>query len=121
MTGRQPRVERIAQDSYRILFDRPLEAEVALMYFGFYPGTSLVWKNGRVVSVVAPASTYEQIVSEWGNSGYRLRDLNNDKSPELINTDPYGQGWLVVIELADADELDELMDAAAYGDLVAES
>jgi glycine cleavage system H protein len=44
-----------------------------------------------------------------------------DKSPELINTDPYGQGWLVVVELADADQLDELMDAAAYGDLVAES
>ena len=44
-----------------------------------------------------------------------------DKRPELINTDPYGQGWLVVIELADAGELDELMDAAAYSDLVAES
>jgi glycine cleavage system H protein len=44
-----------------------------------------------------------------------------DKSPELINTDPYGQGWLVVIELADADQLDELMDAAAYANLVAES
>jgi glycine cleavage system H protein len=44
-----------------------------------------------------------------------------DKSPELINSDPYGQGWLVVIELDDAGELDELMEAAAYGDLVAES
>ena len=40
---------------------------------------------------------------------------------ELINTDPYGQGWLVVIELADAAEVDQLMDAAAYADLVAES
>ena len=44
-----------------------------------------------------------------------------DKSPELINSDPYGRGWLVVIELADAAELDQLMDAAAYSDLVAES
>ena len=44
-----------------------------------------------------------------------------DKSPELINTDPYGQGWLVVIELTDAGELDRLMDAAAYNDLVAEA
>ena len=44
-----------------------------------------------------------------------------DKSPELINSDPYGQGWLVVVELADTAELDELMDAAAYADLVAES
>ena len=43
------------------------------------------------------------------------------QSPEKINTDPYGQGWLVVIELDDAGELDELMEAAAYGDLVAET
>ena len=54
MAGRRPKVERIGTDTFRILFDRPLEAEVALMYFGFYPGTSLFWKNGRVVSVVAP-------------------------------------------------------------------
>ena len=44
-----------------------------------------------------------------------------DKSPELINSDPYGQGWLVVIELTDPAEVDQLMDAAAYSDLVAES
>ena len=44
-----------------------------------------------------------------------------DKSPELINSDPYGQGWLVVVELADPAEVDELMDAAGYSDLVAES
>jgi glycine cleavage system H protein len=44
-----------------------------------------------------------------------------DKNPELINTDPYGEGWLVVIELTDAGELDQLLDAAAYSDLVADS
>ncbi len=58
----RPKVERVSDDEYRILFDRPLEAEVALMYFGFFPGTRLFWKNGRVVSVIAPAATYEQIV-----------------------------------------------------------
>jgi hypothetical protein len=61
----RPKVERIGADEYRILFDRPLEAEVALMYFGFYPGTRLFWKNGRVVSVVAPARTYAQIVRDF--------------------------------------------------------
>jgi glycine cleavage system H protein len=44
-----------------------------------------------------------------------------DKNPELINSDPYGEGWLVVIELTDAGELDQLLDAAAYSDLVADS
>ena len=44
-----------------------------------------------------------------------------DKSPELINSDPYGQGWMVVIEMSDAGEVDQLMDADAYAELVAEA
>jgi glycine cleavage system H protein len=35
-------------------------------------------------------------------------------SPEQINEDPYGQGWLVKIRLADAGEADDLLDAEAY-------
>jgi len=35
-------------------------------------------------------------------------------SPENINEDPYGEGWLVKIRIADAAELDALMDAEAY-------
>ena len=34
--------------------------------------------------------------------------------PERLNEDPYGEGWLCVIELADAAELDGLLDAPAY-------
>jgi glycine cleavage system H protein len=40
--------------------------------------------------------------------------------PETINEDPYGDGWLVRIRVADAGELDALMDAAAYKAHVAE-
>ena len=67
MAAGRPRVERVTADEYRILFDRPLEAEVALMYFGFFPGTRLFWKNGRVVSVIAPARTYEQVVEYFSD------------------------------------------------------
>ena len=35
-------------------------------------------------------------------------------SPELVNTDPYGQAWMVKIEVDNPAELDNLMDAAAY-------
>jgi glycine cleavage system H protein len=43
-----------------------------------------------------------------------------DKSPELINSDPYGQGWLVVVEMTNPEELDDLLDADAYAEMVAE-
>lgn len=39
-------------------------------------------------------------------------------NPELVNTDPYGDGWMVKIKLDDAAAVDGLMDAAAYGALV---
>jgi len=40
-------------------------------------------------------------------------------SPELVNSDPYGAGWMVRIRLAAPAELDELLDATAYDALIA--
>ena len=37
-----------------------------------------------------------------------------DAQPELVNDDPYGEGWIIRISLKDPSELDKLMDAAAY-------
>ena len=42
-----------------------------------------------------------------------------EKEPELVNKDPFGEGWLVRVKLADAKELDALMDEAAYRKFVA--
>ncbi len=41
--------------------------------------------------------------------------------PELINEDPYGRGWLVRVRLSDPSEIDELLDATAYRDLLQSS
>ena len=46
-------------------------------------------------------------------------DENDGDDPTLINSDPYGEGWIVKIELSDLEELGTLMDAAAYEALVA--
>ncbi|MEW8978692.1 MAG: glycine cleavage system protein GcvH [Symbiobacterium sp.] len=43
-----------------------------------------------------------------------------DGSPELINQDPYGEGWILKIEIADPAELDNLLDAAAYEEFTKE-
>ncbi len=49
------------------------------------------------------------------------RNDSLDKSPEIINSDPYGRGWLVVVQVSDPAELDGLMNAEAYTKLVNES
>jgi len=41
-----------------------------------------------------------------------------ESSPEVVNKDPYGDGWLIKIKLSDASELDELLDAASYEKLL---
>ena len=43
-----------------------------------------------------------------------------DDDPSLVNSDPYGDGWMVRIRVSDAGELDDLMDADAYAEHVGE-
>jgi glycine cleavage system H protein len=40
-------------------------------------------------------------------------------SPELVNSDPYGEGWMITITVRDVSEIDDLLDGSAYDDLVA--
>ena len=50
----------------------------------------------------------------------KIIEVNNalSKNPELVNTDPYGEGWMVKIEISDAKQVDTLPDAAAYEKMV---
>jgi len=49
----------------------------------------------------------------------KLIEINEDlnSEPEKINSDPYGTGWIIKIELSNASELDALLDAAAYQEI----
>ena len=48
--------------------------------------------------------------------GGEVMEVNGDLEsiPEAVNSDPYGNGWMIKIKIADASELDGLMDVAAY-------
>lgn len=41
-----------------------------------------------------------------------------ESAPEKVNSDPYGEGWMIKVEVADTADLDSLMTAEAYGELV---
>ena len=47
-----------------------------------------------------------------------ITDVNAELGgkPELVNSDPFGEGWLMKVTLSDSSELDALMDAGAYAD-----
>jgi glycine cleavage system H protein len=40
-------------------------------------------------------------------------------NPELVNSDPYGEGWMIRLSVSDAAQMDDLLDGPAYDDLVA--
>jgi glycine cleavage system H protein len=46
------------------------------------------------------------------------RNESLESAPELVNSDPYGEGWMVVIEVEDAASTDDLLDKAGYEALV---
>ena len=68
---------------------------------------------GSVEAVKTVSDLFMPIKGEVLSFNEKLED-----EPELINTDPYGDGWIIKIAVADAGELDALLDADAYKELV---
>ena len=54
--------------------------------------------------------------------GGKIMEVNPalEENPELVNKDPYGEGWIVKIKPTDASEADDLLDAEAYKQLINE-
>lgn len=69
---------------------------------------------GEIESVKATSELYTAVSGEVIEVNKALGD-----APELVNNDPYGQGWMVKIRAANLSELDALMDAAAYDRMLA--
>ena len=44
-----------------------------------------------------------------------------DSTPELVNGDPYGDGWMLEVQLSDPGEISDLLDASAYAELIGEA
>ena len=68
---------------------------------------------GEVESVKAVSDLIAPLSGEVVEVNEALLD-----APETINTDPYGEGWLIRIRMTEPDEVGELLDAAAFGSLV---
>jgi len=68
---------------------------------------------GVVESVKAVSDVYAPLSGEVVEVNSALPD-----EPEMLNTSPYEDGWMVKIKLADSGELDDLMDAAAYQEFI---
>ena len=70
---------------------------------------------GAVESVKAVSDIYAPV----SGAVLEINDVLPD-NPETINDDPYGDGWMIRVELSDKDDLKDLMDEDEYGEYVAQ-
>jgi len=94
------------------------QAELTDIVFAEPPkvGVEVVGKCAAAVveSVKAASDIYAPVSGKVIESNSALAD-----NPALLNTDPYGDGWIFKIQITDASELSALKDAAAYRELIA--
>lgn len=70
---------------------------------------------GEIESVKATSDMYCAVSGTVTEVNERLAD-----EPELVNNDPFGDGWMVKIECSDLSSLEKLLDPAAYEKMIAE-
>ncbi|MBI5374857.1 MAG: glycine cleavage system protein GcvH [Candidatus Schekmanbacteria bacterium] len=64
---------------------------------------------GVIESVKAVSDLYSPVTGKISSVNEKLQD-----APELVNNDPYGEGWMLSVEMSDSSQLNSLMDTAAY-------
>jgi glycine cleavage system H protein len=77
-------------------------------------GTSVA--KGAAVGEVESTKSVSDIYAPLTGT-VTARNEKLDDTPDVINSDPYGEGWILELEVSDDGELDGLLDAGAYGTL----
>lgn len=94
------------------------QAQLGDLVFVELPDIGTILNRGEesavVESVKSASDVYSPLSGEVIDSNIALED-----SPELINQSPYGDGWMFKLRVSDPDDEGEILDSAAYADLVA--
>ena len=89
------------------------QAQLGDMVYVELPEPGMSYAQGDACAVVesvkAASDAYAPVSGEIVEANSALED-----EPELVNSDPYGDGWMYRIQLSDASELEGLMNAEAY-------
>jgi glycine cleavage system H protein len=81
-----------------------------------------VGANVSAMSSIAEVESTKSVSDIYAPLSGTVAEVNAglESTPEQLNQDPYGDGWIFVIEMSDASQVDSLLDAAAYRRLVEE-
>lgn len=92
--------------------DHAQEALGDIVYVDLPDVDTSVEANSEVSEIESTKAT-SSVISPVGGTVLEVNEELSE-SPEIINEDPYGKGWIAVLEMGNPSELDDLMDAADY-------
>lgn len=74
-------------------------------------------KKGDSIGTIEAVKTVSDIFAPFSGKVLEINSALSD-SPETVNSDPYGAGWMLKVEISNPAELDDLLDASAYQALI---
>jgi len=89
------------------------QSELTDVVYVELPQAGKAVKAGDVLGTVESVKAVSEIFAPVGGKVVEANKALADV-PEVVNKDPYGKGWMVVVEVADPGEVQRLMDAGAY-------
>lgn len=110
---------RVDGDRIIVGIDDYAQSQLGDVVFVELPEVDAIVTCGDSFSVVESVKAVSDIYAPVSGRIVEVNELLID-TPECMNQDPYGQGWIAVIELTDESEIDRLLDDEAYRKLLEE-
>jgi glycine cleavage system H protein len=108
---------RVEQGQARLGITDHAQDALGDVVFVQLPSVGTAVTAGSTVSEVESTKSVSEVYVPLTGTVVAVNDELGD-APERLNNDPYGQGWICVIDMADPSELDRLLDAEGYRRLV---
>jgi glycine cleavage system H protein len=93
------------------------QSELGDIVYVEFPEVGDEFGKGEGIAMIDSAKTTAQIYAPADCKVVGLNEKLNEK-PELVNSDPYGEGYMIDLELVDPNQVADFMDATAYSDFV---
>ncbi|HII41047.1 MAG TPA: glycine cleavage system protein GcvH [Thermoplasmata archaeon] len=93
------------------------QSELTDVVYVEFPAVGKTVARGEVLGTVESVKAVSEIFSPLTGTVVEVNKVLDD-TPEQVNKDPYGAGWMVLLEMSNPEEAAELLDAAAYKRLI---
>ena len=93
------------------------QSQLGDVIFIEFPEVGTHFQKGNVFGEVEAVKTVSELYAPLSGT---IKEVNVklDESPDFVNTDPYGEGWIIKISASDVSELNSLLSAESYKELV---